>query len=98
MPKLGLCCSQHKGFSGKSNIKDLLGKVGKVSNVLISHLKKKRKISSLFFLPHFCFLFPPQLCSSSFPRLLELFALPFLQLENLPQKNLIRNIYQNPQI
>lgn len=44
LPKLGLCCSLHKGFRGKSNMKDLVGKVGKVSNVLIPHLKKTWKI------------------------------------------------------
>lgn len=74
MPKLGLCCSQHKGFSGKSNIKDLLGKVGKVSNVLISHLKKKGKyhlcssfpISVSFFSPSFA-LPPFHGCWNSLP-------------------------------
>lgn len=61
-----------------------MGKVGKDSNILISHFKKKWKILSLFFLPHFCFLSPPALLFT-FPQLLELFALPFLQLENLPK-------------
>lgn len=61
MPKLGLCCSQHRGFSGKSNTKDLLGKVGKVSNVLISHLEKKKNIISVLPSPLLFPFSPPAL-------------------------------------
>lgn len=72
----GLLGIQHKGFSGKGGKRQ--------QHSYFSLKKKKRRYYLCSFFPT-SVSFPLQLCSSTFQQLLELFALPFLQLENLPK-------------